>query len=145
MPQLTFPVTSDGLSVDVRVNFDSTRLTSLRTANLPLPASLPGNALIDTGTDITAVAPWIIQQLAIPVHSQRVTQGIGGSMPVRLFNVTLFILDASQPQLPWLVQPDLLVMELPSALPVDVLIGLDVLLGCKFSLDGPARCFTLDF
>jgi hypothetical protein len=145
MPRLTFPVTADGLTVDARVNLDSTTLTSLHTANLSLPLSIPGKGLIDTGTDVTAVAPWILQQLGIPVHSQRTTQGIGGVMPVRLFNITLFVLDARQPLLPWLVQPDLLVMELPSALPVDVLVGLDILLGCKFHLDGPGRHFTLDF
>jgi hypothetical protein len=47
--------------------------------------------------------------------------------------------------MPWLVQPDLLVMELPSVLPVDVLIGMDVLLTCKLVVDGPARQFTLEY
>ena len=27
---------------------------------------------------------------------------------------------------------------------VDVLVGLDVLLGCRLTLDGPARWFTLE-
>jgi hypothetical protein len=43
------------------------------------------------------------------------------------------------------VQPDLLVMELPLGFPVDVLIGMDVLLGCRMLLDDPARQLTLDF
>jgi hypothetical protein len=79
------------------------------------------------------------------VHSQRTTQSIGGTVPVRLFNVTLLILDAGQPHLPWLVQPDLLVMALPAGLPVEVLVGQDILLGYKLLLDGPGRQFTLDF
>ncbi len=37
-------------------------------------------------------------------------------------------------------------MELTTPLPVvEVLIGLDILLGCKFLLDGPARQFSLEF
>jgi hypothetical protein len=36
-------------------------------------------------------------------------------------------------------------MELPLGTPVDVLIGMDVLLGCRMLLDGPGRQFTLDF
>jgi len=59
--------------------------------------------------------------------------------------VTLFVLDTRQPHLPWLARTDLLVMEMPSVLPVDVLIGMDVLLTCKLLLDGPARQFTLEF
>jgi hypothetical protein len=40
---------------------------------------------------------------------------------------------------------DLLVMEMPSALPVDVLIGMDVIRTCKLLVDGPVGLFTLDF
>jgi hypothetical protein len=37
-------------------------------------------------------------------------------------------------------------MELPTPLPTaNVVIGLDVLLGCKLLLDGPKRQFLLDF
>jgi hypothetical protein len=37
-------------------------------------------------------------------------------------------------------------MDLTTPLPtVEVLIGLDFLLGCKFPLDGPALQFSLEF
>jgi hypothetical protein len=64
---------------------------------------------------------------------------------VRLFLITLFVLDAGQPQLPWLDRSDLLVMELPTGLPFDVLIGMDILRTCKMLVDGPAGQFTLEF
>ncbi|HSQ55403.1 MAG TPA: hypothetical protein VLM40_06630 [Gemmata sp.] len=64
---------------------------------------------------------------------------------MRLFLVTLFILDAYQPNSPWLVRPDLVVMELPPGAPVDVLIGMDVLRSCKTLIDGPAGQFTMEF
>lgn len=145
MSQLTFPITLDGRSVDVLVNLDGATLRSLQAFGRPLPASVPARGLIDTGSDVSCVAPALLQQLGIPVHSHGTTQGIGGMIPVRLFNATLFILDRGQLHLPWLAQPDLLVMELPSTLPVEVLIGMDILLNCKMLVDGPARQFTLEF
>src|SRR5260370_18501903 len=89
MPQLTFPLAQAGWCVDVRVNLDSATLQSLHSVGRPLPASIPAKGLIDTGSDITVVTSSILQQLAVPVHSQRTTQGIGGVHPVRLFNVPL--------------------------------------------------------
>lgn len=65
-------------------------------------------------------------------------------MPQLSFPIT-DILDESQPHLPWLIQSDLLVMEMPTSLSTEVLIGMDVLSNCKMLLDGPARRFTLDF
>jgi len=145
MPQLTFPISADGLCADVRVNLDSTGLASLHASDQPVPPSIEAKGLIDTGTDISVVAPFILQQLGVQVHSQRKTQGIGGQIQIRLFQVTLFILDKAQPQLPWFIVPDLLVMETPSALPVEVLIGMDVIRTCKLLVDGPGQQFTLDF
>lgn len=57
----------------------------------------------------------------------------------------LFILDKTQRHLPWFSLDDLVVMELPSPLAVDVLIGMDVIRTCKLLVDGPAQHFTLDF
>ena len=145
MPQLAFPITIDGLSVDVRVNLDPASLASLHGGGQTVPSSIPGKGLIDTGTDITAVTPAILQQLGVQVHDYRRTTGIGGLVAVRLFRVTLFILDKAQPKMPWFTVPDLLVMELPAPLPVDVLIGMDVIRICKMLVDGPAGQFLLDF
>jgi hypothetical protein len=39
----------------------------------------------------------------------------------------------------------MLVMELPSGFPVEVLLGMDVLRTCKLLVDGPARRFDLEF
>jgi len=72
-------------------------------------------------------------------------QGVGGTPAVGLFRVPLSIFDPAQPLLSWFVYPDLLVMELPPGTPVDVLIGMDVLLNCRMLLDGPGRIFTIDF
>jgi hypothetical protein len=87
-----------------------------------------------------------LQGLGVPVKHKSTTQGIGGSVAVNLYDVSLSLTDFGTPGAPLFVQPTLLVMELPAVLPnVDVLIGLDVLLGCRMLLDGPALQFTLDF
>jgi hypothetical protein len=62
-----------------------------------------------------------------------------------LYRVSLSVFDPANPLVPWFVVPDLEVMELPSSVRYDVLIGMDVLLECRLLLDGPARTFTLDY
>jgi hypothetical protein len=59
--------------------------------------------------------------------------------------VSLSILDTKQSNQPWLTLPVLEVMEMPSALNCDVLIGMDILLGCRLLVDGPASQFTFEF
>ncbi len=64
----------------------------------------------------------------------------------RLYEVSISIEDPAQSGTLLLTESDLLVSELIAVLPdADVLIGLDLLLGGKLLLDGPARLFTLDF
>jgi hypothetical protein len=89
MPQLILPITTDGLCVDARVNLDANSLASLQASGQPVPSSIQAKGLIDTGTDISVVAASILQQLGVPVHSQRTTQGIGGPLRIRLFQDTI--------------------------------------------------------
>jgi hypothetical protein len=144
MATLTFPVDPAGLLVDVAVNLEGALLVPLRSGGGG-PSPVQGRGLIDTGSDVSAVALPILQRLAIPPVQRTTTQSIGGSLPVNLYRVSLHILDARNIGQPWLSQPALLVMELAYGFPFDALIGLDVLLTCKTLVDGPARRFTLEF
>lgn len=145
MAQLTFPIVTDELLVDVRVNLHAPALAGLQAAHRPAPASIVARAIIDTGSNASGISASAVQQLALVPYLQSQTQGIAGSVSVQLYRVSLSIFDAAQAHLPWLVQPDLLVMELPPGVPVDVLIGMDVILCCRLLLDGPGRQLTLDF
>jgi hypothetical protein len=111
----------------------------------PAPAAVVTRAVLDTGSNATGVSASVIQRLALVSHAGSSTQGIAGSVPVKLYRVSLSVFDSSQPVLPWFVVPDLEVMELPSHIAVDVLIGMDVLLECRLLIDGPGRQFTLDY
>lgn len=111
---------------------------------IPRPSRVRGE--INTGTNITCVSLPILQALAVPMQLQSSTQGISGSVPARLYEVSVSLTNFGTPGAPLFVQPTVLVMELPVTLPhADVLIGMDILLGCRMLLDGPARQFTLDF
>jgi hypothetical protein len=144
MSQLTFPVPPcrthstrlDGLS--------GTVTTALYGTGHPISPPVQARGLLDTGSDVTAVASWLLQGL--PVATVTTTHTAAGLINVNLFEVSLGITDPAQPGSPWLTEPDLLVMELAAVLPnVDVLIGLDTLLQYKLLLDGPARQLALEF
>jgi predicted aspartyl protease len=146
MPQLILPISLDGLCLDAIIGVDGATTQSLVSARQPIPAPQPARALIDTGTDITAVRLPILQRLGVPAQYTATTHTVGGLVKTNLFEVSLAITDLSQASALSLVESSWLVMELASALPgIDVLIGLDLLLELRFLLDGPARHFTLDF
>jgi hypothetical protein len=147
MAQLTFAVTNAGLAVPVLIGLTRQAMITLIAAGQQVPAPVAARGLLDTGSDVTAVAPWILQQLALPVASTTSTHTASGPVNVKLYRVSVSITDpARSVGSPWLTCADLLVTELATLLPdADVLIGLDVLLTCKLLLDGPGRLFTLEF
>ena len=146
MPQLTFPVTRAGLTVPVWIGLSGKLTAFLLTAGRKIPAPVQVRGLLDTGSDVTVVASWVLQQLAIPAVTTSSTQTVSGPVTVRLYEISLSITAPGQPGAPMLIEPDLLAMELATVLQdTDVLIGLDVLLKRRLVLDGPATQFTLFF
>jgi hypothetical protein len=145
MPQLTFPILPDGLVVDVLVNLEAAVLVPLRARGQRCPP-VEGKGLIDTPSNVSGVSPAIVSQLKLPpVGPPTTTTGIGGAVIVQLYRASLHLRDAGAVNLPMLTLPSLLVMELPPGPSCDVLIGMDVLLGCKLIVDGPGRQFTVEF
>jgi hypothetical protein len=144
MSQLTFPVSPVGLAVPVWIGLSGTVIAVRYGTGRPISPPVQARGLLDTGSDVTAVASWLLQGL--PVATVTTTHTVAGLVKVNLYEVSLGITDPGQPGSPWLTEADLLVMELAAVLPnVDVLIGLDVLLRYKLLLEGPARQFTLEF
>ncbi len=144
MPQLTFPIGPDGLVVDVLVNLDASELLPLRASGQSHPP-LVGKGVIDTGSNVSGVTPAWLGQVGGQSVGTTSTTGIGGSYPVQLYRVSLHVWDARNPALPWFSHPTLLVMDLPPWVSHQVLIGLDVLLDCKTTVNGPAGRFSLGF
>jgi hypothetical protein len=144
--RLTFPVVPEGLAVPVWIGLPGRATAQLVAAGQPVPAPVQARGLIDTGSDRTCVASALVHRFGLPPAMQTSTTAVSGQIPVNLYEVSLSITDPATAGAPMLVEPDLLVMELPVALKnVDVLVGLDVVLECRLLIDGPARSFTIDF
>jgi hypothetical protein len=145
MPAVVFPVLPDGLRVDVVIGLDRPATLAQLTAGQPVTAPVTACGEVDTGSNVTAVSTAILQRLGIPTHYQTTTQTAAGTLSVKVAKVSVGIRNLLDPLSPELVEPSLSVMALATRLPnVDVLIGLDFLLGCKFLLDGPGQWFSLE-
>lgn len=144
MPRLSYPICPDGLVVDVLVGIDQSAMLALLAKGTPIPRPIRGRGLIDTGSDITVVSATTLRHLGVPARYQTTTRTVAGLIAVQLYEVSMGITDFADPKAAELVQPAIQVMELKSVLPgIEVLI--DLLLTCRFSVDGPARRFNLDF
>jgi hypothetical protein len=144
MPHLTFATSTDGPALEVVVALDANKIAARQQAGVVVPLPLPIRALIDTGTDVTALAPRVLQHIGLaPVRSVP-TLTAGGQVSVDLFEVSLVITGPSGPVGPMYVRPFLQVTELATPLPnIEALIGRDILAECLFQLDGPGAHFLL--
>jgi hypothetical protein len=146
MPKLEFPVLSEGLLVDVLIGLDGATTTALVAAGQALAAPIRARGEIDTGCNVTAISAALLRRLGVPVQFRSTSQTASGSVAVDVFKVSLGVRDLGDPTGLELVESTLPVMELTTPLgTVEVLIGLNFLLGCKFLLDGPALKFSLEF
>jgi hypothetical protein len=143
---LTFPVTPAGLEVPVLIGLNGSATASLRAAGLPVPPPVRARALLDSGTNASAVAAAVLRQLPVVHVSAAQTHTVAGPSAVRFFEISLSIDDPNPAGSILCTQPQMVVLEWTNPPPdTDVLIGLDLLLEGKLLLDGPARQFTLEF
>ena len=106
----------------------------------------PARGEIDTGCNVTAVSAALLRRLGVPVQFRSTSQTASGSVVVDVFKVSVGVRDLGDPTGLELVQSTLSVMELTTPLgTVEVLVGINFLLGCKFLFDGLALKFCLEF
>ena len=146
MPKFTFTFGQDGLMVPVIIGLNGETTTELFSKGLPIAPPVEARGIIDTGSTVTAICPWVFQKLGIPALHTRTTQTASGPAKVRIFSVSIGIRESLQPSAAAFTAPTVLVMELPNDLPdEDVLVGLDVLQELNLLLEGPAKTFSLIF
>src|SRR5262249_15694248 len=122
------------------------QLAALQQVGAPFPRALLLRGLIDTGTNITAIDPQVVQQLGLILRGSLPTQTAAGSISVNLYEISLSISGPKGAAGPMLVRPTLLVSELPSPLSdLQILVGRDVLKEYLFGQDGPGDTFLLGF
>ena len=144
MPLLNFPLSPDGLALSVMIGPHRGTMITLQTSGQPVPPLVMARALVDTGTDASAVAPSVPARLGLAPIRQTTTQTTAGPLSVNVFEVSLSIPGPVFGQM--LTRQRHLVTELPYPPPgVEALIGLDVLSECLLIYDGPAKQFTLAF
>jgi hypothetical protein len=118
----------------------------LLSAGQQIPAPLSVRGFLDTGSDVTCVASWVLRQLGLSMVQSRSTQTISGPANVDLFEVSLTISGPAGKAGPILVREQLIIMELPQdPSDLDVLVGRDVLAECLVIFDWPGQRFTLAF
>jgi hypothetical protein len=144
MSRLDFPLLPDGLLVDALVGVDGDTTAAAVLAGQPVPAPILTRGAIDTGADLTGVSAAILRRLGVPLQYQTTTHTAGGLLAANVYKVSVGVRDLRNPTSPEFLEPTLLVMELASTLPVvEVLIGLNFLLGYKLFVDGPGRHFSV--
>jgi len=146
MAKLAYTVSQAGLEVPALIGVDGQMTTALVAAGRPVPPPVMVRALLDSGSSVTAIAPWVFQRLNLSSRGRASTLTAAGQVGTNLFHVSLTILPLGQLIGPTFTLPAVWASELSVVLPdADVLIGLNVLLECKLLLDGPARAFFLEF
>src|SRR5262249_11385704 len=93
MPKLSFPVTKAGLVLPVWIGLDGATTSALVAAGKPVPPPVQGRGALDTGSNVTSVACWILQRLGVVPASTNVTHTAAGPLSVKLFDVSLGITD----------------------------------------------------
>src|SRR5262245_26421890 len=125
MPLVTRPTTSNGFIVEVVIGLPGKDASTLLASGHPVPAPIQVTALIDTGSNITCVPASVLQKLGLTSYADSTTHGVGGSLTVRLFKVSLSVTDVGR----FLhTEAEMSVMELvqpPDE--ADVMLGRDVL------------------
>jgi hypothetical protein len=145
MPQLTGALLPEGAVVEVVIGLDRREIQTLRSALRPVPQPRQLRALIDSGADLCCLDPAIVKALALIWDSSLPTNmpAVTGLTFSSLYRAGVTILHPSGQHF---VAPDMIVCELPlGVLGYDALIGRDILDLLRFTYDGPARAFALEW
>jgi hypothetical protein len=144
MPHQSYPISPDGFALTVMVGLNGHDTAAYVASGRAIPAPRTVRAIIDSGSDMTCVAPGILRQLGLSSIGQASTQTMSGPLTADFFEVSLSIPRSGPLPGPLLLLEQLFVMELTQPLPnIDVLVGKDVLMQCLLISDGPRGMFTI--
>jgi hypothetical protein len=144
MPTLTFSIRPDGLLVDVAIGLDANTCQDLLQTGQPIPPPIRARAAVDSAADLSAISPRLAGVLNLAPVTTAQTHTAAGPMPVPVFEISLSIVPIGAG--PLFTIPHLLATELTHAAPgIEGLIGLNVLLQCIFTINGPAGFFSFTF
>jgi hypothetical protein len=145
MPRLSFPFVPDGLLVPSLIGLAGPAMQSLQAQGAALPGLVQARGVLDSGTTVTAVAPWVLSALNAAPGAATQVRTAAGTVSVHFYQVSFTIYNLVSGGAA-LTRPDWIVTNLIQDLDdVDVLFGLDLLHEIVQTVDGPRDFFTLDF
>jgi hypothetical protein len=144
--QLTFPISPDGLALQVQISWPASVLQNRLDQGAQLPPVLTVRALIDTGADATSLAPDALARLGVVSSGQAQMTTASGTVQVDRYEISLSIFGPQGVAGPALTRPLWIVTNFSRTLPdVEGLIGLDLVRQIILKVDGPGGVFTLEF
>ena len=148
MPILRGTLQAEGALVDVLFGWSDSAVRQLRVSRRPIPQPVSARALLDTGAEVTCLAPSLVRALGLPSRGPTPANvpATGGLTFSSQHDTALTILHPSGNAGDHLVIGDLLVIEVPlTVLGYQALVGRDVLARCRFLYDGPGGRFRLTY
>ena len=147
MPQMTASLQHAGALVNVLVGLGHQDVRMLRRALRPIPQPVAIEAILDTGAEATCLDASIIRTLSLPVDFPTLANMPSGPGLIfaSQYRASVTIQHPSDPGISF-TTADLVICELPlGALGYNAVIGRDILDRLRFTYDGPARSFTLEW
>ena len=146
MPRLTIDFTAEDIRLPVLIGPDRSVIAAAIAGGGQVPKALRATALLDTGTNITAISADLIARLGLVKVDDGETQTASGVATVDLFSISLGFPAEKGLTAPAVLVSELKVMALSVEIEgVDVLFGLDALLNCHMLFDGPGLTLLIDF
>jgi predicted aspartyl protease len=143
MPHITLMIGSDGPVIDVAVTVGQRLQQQFVAQGVAPPQPVTIRALIDTGSDLTAIHPQILQQFGVRSSgSVRIRRpGAGSGYRLAAISEVRLSIGGISPGASWI--PTRVVGVAPSTPTVLALIGRDILELCTLFYNGPRGELTL--
>lgn len=144
MPQFTAPLTKEGLELLVMVGLPSSDMKQRQAASAPVPRPPVVTGIIDTGSNCCCISARVAGLLGLVPSGQTTTQTSGGTVPVKLYEVSLFIPKPGSTTEFLAVADSWTVSELaPTITGFEAIVGRDLLMQLLLVLNGPRSEFAL--
>jgi hypothetical protein len=91
MPRLIFPFVPDGLLVPALIGLTRPALQTLQAQGAALPSLVRARGILDSGTTVTAVAPWVLSTRNATPGPAAQTRTAAGTVSVRYYQISFTI------------------------------------------------------
>jgi len=144
MPQFTDSLTTEGLELPVMIALSSRDMKALQAAGMPVPSPPVVAGVNDPGSNCCCISARVANLLGIIPIRQSFTQTAGGTVPVNLYKVSLFIPRPGSTTEFLTAADSWTVSELsPTISGLEAIVGRDLLARLLLVLNGPRNEFAL--